>query len=472
MIQPKLPKGTNDWVGKEVVLREEIFKTLTDAFKRHGGNALDTPVFELKDVLAGKYGEDSRLIYDLQDQGGELCSLRYDLTVPFARWLAMNNDKTQIKRYQVAKVCRRDQPAISKGRFREFYQCDFDIAGVYDKMIPDAETLSIIVEAFKALDLDITIKLNHRKILDGLFAVAGVPEDKTRSISSSIDKLDKMSWADVRTEMIRKGLPDSIADTIGQLVRHHGTTDEILEALKAHQSLATNKDIQAGISDMETLASFMDAFGITKHVSFDLSLARGLDYYTGLIFEVTTTSQCFNYTNENESPEKAKFDNVQVGSIAAGGRYDDLAGMYGSKQIPCVGVSFGVDRIFTILKARMPRSWKNPLHPEIDVYISAVGGGFLLERISVARQLWDAGISAKFAAKTSPTMRREREMFRDAAVVVLLGADELERGCVRVKSTAGAEDAEESGEANEERNRGRVVPRDGLVAVVKALLQR
>lgn len=150
-------------------------------------------VFELREVLTGKYGEDSKLIYDLADQGGELCSLRYDLTVPFARWLAMNPHVQHIKRYHISKVYRRDQPAMSKGRMREFYQCDFDIAGAYDSMLPDAEVLRIAMEILDSLDVGkYTIKINHRKILDGLFAVCGVPADKIRQISSAVDKLDKV----------------------------------------------------------------------------------------------------------------------------------------------------------------------------------------------------------------------------------------------------------------------------------------
>lgn len=147
----------------------------------------------MQEILSGKYGEDSKLIYDLQDQGGELCSLRYDLTVPFARYLAMTGTQN-IKRYQVGKVYRRDQPAIAKGRMREFYQCDLDIAGVYDKMIPDAEILRILVEILDKLAMgDYEVKVNHRKILDGMFSECGVPEDKIRAISSSVDKLDKVS---------------------------------------------------------------------------------------------------------------------------------------------------------------------------------------------------------------------------------------------------------------------------------------
>ncbi|KAG8427343.1 Cytoplasmic and mitochondrial histidine tRNA synthetase [Metarhizium acridum] len=173
----KTPKGTRDWSGQDMLLREEVFKMITDVFKKHGGTPLDTPVFELKEILAGKYGEDSKLIYDLQDQGGELCSLRYDLTVPFARWLA-NEQHPSCKALPHCQGLPRDQPAIARGRYREFHQCDFDIAGVYDPMIPDAEVLRIIVEVFEALQLGVTIKLNHRQVLDGMFAVAGVTPRK------------------------------------------------------------------------------------------------------------------------------------------------------------------------------------------------------------------------------------------------------------------------------------------------------
>lgn len=191
----KVPKGTRDWDGKDMVIRDKIFQQIISVFKRHGAQTIDTPVFELKEILTGKYGEDSKLIYDLADQGGELCSLRYDLTVPFARWLAMNANIPSIKRYHIAKVYRRDQPAMTKGRMREFYQCDFDIAGNFDQMVPDAEILRITTEILDSLNLgEYTIKINHRKILDGLFEVCGVEKEKIRTISSAVDKLDKVSY--------------------------------------------------------------------------------------------------------------------------------------------------------------------------------------------------------------------------------------------------------------------------------------
>ncbi|KAG9084134.1 Cytoplasmic and mitochondrial histidine tRNA synthetase, partial [Ceratobasidium sp. UAMH 11750] len=261
----KTPKGTRDWTPVEMAVREHIFSTLTRVFKTHGGVTIDTPVFELKEILTGKYGEDSKLIYDLQDQGGELCSLRYDLTVPFARFLAMNGTTyPTIKRYHIAKVYRRDAPAMTKGRMREFYQCDFDIAGVFDPMVPDAEIICILTEALTALDIpEFTIKINHREILDGIFGLCGVPTEKVRSISSAVDKLDKLPWVDVRREMVEeKRLAGDVADKIGEYVKLKGGP-ELLSQLRA-SPLAENKTAVAGLDDMEVLFKYLDIFGITN----------------------------------------------------------------------------------------------------------------------------------------------------------------------------------------------------------------
>ncbi|RDL39381.1 putative Histidyl-tRNA synthetase [Venustampulla echinocandica] len=439
--QLKTPKGTRDWVGSDLILRDHILQTASEVFKRHGGTPLDTPAFELKSILAEKYGEDARLMYDLADQGGEICSLRFDLTVPFARWLAMNN-VSQIKRYQIAKVYRRDQPAIARGRLREFYQCDFDIAGLYDPMIADAETLRVIVEVFEALELEVTIKINHRRILDGLFAVAGVPDEKIRSISSAVDKLDKMTWADVKKEMVdEKGISDEVADQIGEYVRRSGDMSEMLQFLKSDPRLCANENVKAGIDDMSLLISYLEALDVVDKVSFDLSLARGLDYYSGLIFESS-----------------------QVGSIAAGGRYDNLVGMYAKNPIPCVGISFGVDRIFNILNACR----KKKLTHKVDVYVMAFGGkefdGLLLERMSVARQLWNAGISAEFAAKVKPKFDKQFKAAKNLRLAVILGQDELAAGQVRVKVLRDSDDESDS------KDRGHLVSRGNLVEEVKKLL--
>jgi histidyl-tRNA synthetase len=410
--------------GKDMVIRDKIFATITDCFKRHGAVTIDTPVFELKEILAGKYGEDSKLIYDLADQGGEICSLRYDLTVPFARWLAMNRDVQSIKRYHIAKVYRRDQPAMTKGRMREFYQCDFDIAGTYDSMLPDAEIVKIVTEVFEGLGWKgrYTIKLNHRKILDGIFEICGVPAEKIRTISSAVDKLDKLPWADVRKEMTEeKGLAEEVADKIGEYVVLKGQKD-LLVKLQEDKNLTANISMREGMADMELLFTYLEAFQAMDYVSFDLSLARGLDYYTGVIFEVVTegsspldasSTATAPPIRSSKKPASAKlgtdFDedrssdpSVGVGSVAAGGRYDNLVGMFSGKtQIPCVGISFGVDRIFSVTKARMAADSNagTVRNNEVDVYVMAFGGkgftGLLKERMAVCAQLWEAGIKVR-----------------------------------------------------------------------------
>jgi histidyl-tRNA synthetase len=285
--QIKVPKGTRDLAGDDIVLREAVFAKIREVFRMHNASEIDSPVFELKSILTDKYGEESRLIYDLEDQGGELCALRYNLTVPFARWLAMSGTR-QIKRFQIGKVYRWDQPAIERGRMREVYQCDFDYAGDLDLMIPDAEVLSITAEVFEALELNVTIRNNHRLILDGIFDVLGVPDELIRPISSALDKLDKISWDKVKEEMEQKGLDEEDADLVGKYVLPPSGDRSFLETLDFLRSdgrLFENKKEQKGIEEMALLFRYLTASDIAKYVKLDLSLARGLDYYTGLIYE-------------------------------------------------------------------------------------------------------------------------------------------------------------------------------------------
>ena len=417
-------------------------------------------MFELKEILAGKYGEDSKLIYDLSDQGGELCSLRYDLTVPFARWLAQNPKVQNIKRYHIAKVYRRDQPAMTKGRMREFYQCDIDMAGVYDPMLPDAEILRVTCEIFEDLGWkgNYTIKINHRKLLDGIFEVCGVPQEKIRTISSAVDKLDKSPWEEVRTEMTEeKGLEPDVADKIGEYVRLKGTTD-LLQKLQENSTLSQNASAAAGLQDLALLFKYLNVFDVTKRISLDMSLARGLDYYTGVIYEVVTEGSAPGHGNtSNSSSQKAKKaskkqskgddddlssdPSVGVGSVAAGGRYDGLVGMFSGKgQIPCVGISFGVDRIFSITKSRMEAEAAEEVrNNDTDVYVMAFGGkdfdGMVEERMQICKRLWDTGIRAEFTWKVKSKFQAQ---FKAAEVngvpfAVILGDDELQAGKVKIK---------------------------------------
>jgi len=344
---------------------------------------------------------------------------------------------------------------------REFYQCDFDIAGVYDPMIPDAETLKLINEIFEALGWNgrYTIKINHRKILDGIFQVCGVPQDKLRTISSAVDKLDKSPWEEVRREMTEdKGLDPSIADKIGEFVKLKGGRD-ILEQLQANAELAANASAKQGLEDMALLFDYLEVFGALDTLSLDMSLARGLDYYTGVIYEVVTEGSAPASTGNaeaqqvqrNSKKEKKSTDpdedrssdpTVGVGSVAAGGRYDGLVGMFSGKgQIPCVGISFGVDRIFSITKARMEKDKETAAlrSNEVDVYVMAFGGkgftGLLTERMQIARQLWDAGIKAEFSWKVKPKLPAQFKAAETGGVpfAIILGEDELAAGNVKIK---------------------------------------
>ena len=336
--KPKIAKGARDFTPEQMRIREQAFSAIRRVFKRHGGVEIDTPVFELKEVLTGKYGEDSKLIYDLADQGGELLSLRYDLTVPFARFLAMNS-VGNIKRYHIAKVYRRDQPQAARGRYREFYQCDFDIAGSYSPMVPDAEVITVASEILSDLPVgNFLIKLNHRKILDAIFEICGVPLEKFRPICSAIDKLDKEPWSAVREEMIfEKGLPEATADKIGTFVQNSDQPKELLAKFLSEKTFGDHIAANEALKDLGILFNYLEAMGSLKNVSFDMSLARGLDYYTGVIYEVVLTD-----------------GTSQVGSIAAGGRYDNLVGMFSASntQTPCVGVSIGIERVFAIMEAK------------------------------------------------------------------------------------------------------------------------
>jgi histidyl-tRNA synthetase len=406
--QIKTPKGTRDWAGDDIALREEVFNKIRKVFKLHNGNEIDTPAFELKSILTDKYGEDARLIYHLQDQGGEVCALRYDLTVPFARWLAMSNLR-QMKRFQIGKVYRRDQPAPESGRMREFYQCDFDFAGSFETMIPDAEILCITAEVFEALGIDVTIRINHRSVLDGIFRAVGVPENLVRSISSAVDKLDKLSWADVKKEVEQKGLEAEVANNLGKYVLEkegdHGFA-ATLKILQIDDLLSKNEDILKGVNEMKLLLRYLNSYDIAKCVKFDLSLARGLDYYTGLIYEVVPVGI-----------------SQKVGSIAAGGRYDNLVSTFSKKEIPCVGISFGVDRILTILKSTA-RERKKP--SKVAVWIVAYGiGPVVEEKMAIARQLRKAGISVDFDQKSDRKPRKQIELAEsDGAVAAVIIEDD------------------------------------------------
>uniref|UniRef100_A0A2A4JW78 histidine--tRNA ligase n=1 Tax=Heliothis virescens TaxID=7102 RepID=A0A2A4JW78_HELVI len=442
----KTPKGTRDYNPQQMSIRNGVLEKIISVFKRHGAECIDTPVFELKEVLTGKYGEDSKLIYDLKDQGGEILSLRYDLTVPLARYLAMNKINT-LKRYHIAKVYRRDNPAMTRGRYREFYQCDFDIAGQYDPMVPDAECLKVVTEILDALQIGTyVLKVNHRRLLDGMFEACGVPADKFRTTCSTVDKLDKSPWEEVRTEMINeKGISPDAADRIGEYVRLNGGV-ELADKLLQDEKLSKTKAAVEGLQGIKLLLEYCGLFGIQDKILFDLSLARGLDYYTGVIYEAVLT-QPIKIGNEEQT----------VGSIAGGGRYDNLVGMFDSKnkQVPCVGVSIGVERIFSVLEAKLAAGDISVRTSDVDVYVASAQKNFLEERMKICTELWNAGIKTEQSYKKNPKMLNQLQHCEENGIpiAVVLGESELKRGVVKVRNITTRQEDE--------------VPRDQLVEDLK-----
>lgn len=422
--RPRIAKGARDFGAESMRVREQAFSSIRKVFKRHGAVEIDTPVFELKEVLTGKYGEDSKLIYDLADQGGELLCLRYDLTVPFARYLAMNS-VGNIKRYHIAKVYRRDQPQPARGRFREFYQCDIDIAGNYSLMVADAEVISVCAEILSDLPIGkFMIKLNHRRILDAVFEICGVPADKFRPICSAVDKLDKETWENVKLEMtVEKGLDPAVADRIGEFVLHAGKPKELWEMMTTTKVFGSHAGAASAMSELKLLFDYLEAMGTLQYVSFDLSLARGLDYYTGVIYEAVLVD-----------------GTSSVGSIAAGGRYDNLVGMFSvsGQQTPCVGVSIGVERVFAIMESRA-KAVKATATSTMQVFVASIGADLIADRMKVARLLWGANIAAEYSHQDNPKFKKQLDYVLEQGIpfVVVFGEEELSNGTVKVKCIEG-----------------------------------
>ena len=416
---PKEAVGTRDLLPKQMKIRDQVIQLVTSIFKRHGAVNIDTPVFELRSVLTEKYGEEAKLIYNLEDQGGELLSLRYDLTVPFARFVATHGI-TKIKRYHIAKVYRRDKPAMDRGRFREFYQCDFDIAGQSGLMISDAEVISIVCELLTAIgklckmdDFKYTIRVSHRQLLSAMTKVAGVPDEKFKTVCSSVDKLDKSPWEEVARELVDvKGLSQAAADKIHEYVGFQGSPRDVLAKLRQKEEFVA----VAGkiLDEMEVLFGYLEAIGVIDHINFDMSLARGLDYYTGVIYE-------------------ASADSGNVGSIAGGGRYDGLIGMFSGKQVPAVGVSLGIERVFTLIEKS--QKMEDICEADTQIFIASIAGDYTKERFQYASEFWRRGIPTEIFPKQKPDIRQQITAAEasGARVLIVLAPDELKDNKVKIR---------------------------------------
>jgi histidyl-tRNA synthetase len=450
---PLPPIGTRDLFPIQMRIREKVMNTITSVFKRHGAVTIDTPVFELREVLTEKYGEDGgKLIYNLEDQGGELLSLRYDLTVPFARYVATHGE-SNIKRYQIAKVYRRDHPQVERGRFREFYQCDFDIAGPSGPMIADSEVLAVMVELLNSINnfarFDFLIEVSDRRILGLIVSISGVPSEKFKGVCASIDKLDKSPWADVRKELINvRGIRPESADKLWEFVQLNG--DPIPTLARLRERFIAEYEAQGGgrtaydneaskvLNEMELLFEYLTALRILEKIKFNLALARGLDYYTGLIFEGIAVN-----------------DQVRVGSIVGGGRYDDLIGMFSGRKVPAVGGSLGIERVFTIIE----ESLKQSVRPvDTEVFICSIANDFTKARLGLASELWAEGIAVEFLYKAKPDAKAQfgQASACGAKLAVIIAPDEEANGTVKLKILA--------------KNEEITIPRDEFLGTVKRLL--
>ena len=347
--KPSIPKGTRDFSPSEMVRRNYIFNTIKDVFRLYGFQPIETPAMENLSTLMGKYGEEGdKLLFKILNSGDFISKvpqemldeknsnklttklsekgLRYDLTVPFARYVVQyrNDIAFPFKRYQIQPVWRADRP--QKGRYREFYQCDVDVIGS-NSLLNEVELVQIIDEVFQRLGISTTVKINNRKILAGIAEAIG-EADRMVDITVAIDKLDKIGLEKVNAEMLDKGISQEAVEKLQPILKLQGST---VEKLAQIETVIGGTEIGArGIAEMRTMFAYLENVELTTTVELDLTLARGLNYYTGAIFEV-------------------KSNDVQIGSICGGGRYDDLTGIFGMPDVSGVGVSFGAERIYDVL---------------------------------------------------------------------------------------------------------------------------
>lgn len=345
--KPSIPKGTRDFTPIEMERRNYIFSTIKSVFKRYGYKQIETPSIENLSTLLGKYGEEGdKLLFKVLNSGDafsnvsseelsnsnalslKVCEkgLRYDLTVPFARFVVQHRNELvfPFKRFQIQPVWRADRP--QKGRYREFYQCDVDVVGA-QSLLNEVELIQIVDDVFAALGIGVTIKINNRKILQALSQVMGYP-DKIIPITVAIDKIDKIGFEAVVQEMKKEGISDNAIDIIKPILTFVGDSNDKLNLVK--DILKDNEIGQLGIQELEYVLEMLGNLSLTQKVEIDLSLARGLNYYTGAIFEV-------------------KANDYSIGSICGGGRYDNLTGIFGMPDVSGVGISFGADRIYDVL---------------------------------------------------------------------------------------------------------------------------
>ncbi len=419
-MKPGIPKGTRDFSPSQVAKRDYIFSCIRNVFKTYGYVAIETPAMENLSTLTGKYGDEgdkllfkilnngdflakadsealenkdsSKLTYSIADRG-----LRYDLTVPFARYVTMHQNDIQFpfKRYQIQQVWRADRP--QKGRYREFYQCDADVVGS-DGLMYEAELVKIYDDVFSKLNLDVTIKINNRKILYGIAESHGIT-DSFVDMTVAFDKLDKIGEEGVHLELQARGINESVAGSILEILKVNS-----LSELK--ERLSSSETGLKGIHELEIFYSYLDKSSIKNKVEFDISLARGLSYYTGCIIEVIS-------------------NDVSIGSLGGGGRYDDLTGVFGLKNISGVGISFGAARIFDVMEEL--NLYPENIDKNLQILLVALDNEAHVFAYDCLCQLREKGISSDLYPSPAK-MKKQMKYANDLNVpyTIIIGSEEKE----------------------------------------------
>ncbi|MEA4935386.1 MAG: histidine--tRNA ligase [Paludibacter sp.] len=433
MQKPSIPKGTRDFTPEEMANRNYIFNTIKSVFQLYGFQQIETPAMENLSTLMGKYGEEGdKLLFKILNSGDFISGttdeellernstkltgkfaekgLRYDLTVPFARFVVQNRDKISFpfKRYQIQPVWRADRP--QKGRYREFYQCDVDVVGS-DSLLNELELIQIVDEVYRRLKINVCIKINNRKILSGIAEIIGEAE-KITDITVAIDKMDKIGLEKVNEEIASKGITQSAIDKLQPILKLSGSNAEKLFQLKT--VLSGSETGLKGVAELETIFNLCESVGISTKIELDLTLARGLNYYTGAIFEV-------------------KALDVEIGSITGGGRYDNLTGVFGMEGVSGVGISFGADRIYDVLN-------QLNLYPETSaeqtqILFVSFGEKELMYCLPWLKSLRNSGINAEIYPE--PSKMKKQMGYADnknIPFVAIVGETEMKEGKVMLKN--------------------------------------
>ncbi len=419
--KPSIPKGTRDFGQVEMARRNYIFNTIKGVFRLYGFQQIETPAMENIGTLMGKYGEEGdKLLFRIQNSGEKAGlapekGLRYDLTVPFARYVVQHREEIAFpfKRYQIQPVWRADRP--QKGRYREFYQCDVDVIGS-DSLLGELELVQIVEEVYKRLGINVCLHINNRKILAGIAEVIGAP-DKMVDITVAIDKLDKIGVEAVNAELVERGLNAEQVANLQPILNLSGTTAEKLAALKT--ILANSETGLKGVAELEEVFQLLEIVNCTLDIELDLCLARGLNYYTGAIFEV-------------------KALDVQMGSITGGGRYDNLTGIFGLPGVSGVGISFGADRIYDVLTEL--DLFPKELRSTTQVLFATFGAEELKYALKWAKELRAKGIAVEVYPE--PTKMKKQMGYADdkqIPYVAIVGGNEMETNTVMLKNMASGE---------------------------------